>query len=207
MKKLFLTLSRIAMMFAVVAMVACVNNAVNTDPEPTPEPEPEPKPELEFKMEAALVSAGTSTAEIKLTTLNIGQYAYSVDVAGSNKDLAPDMIFALGTAYDCKDGDNTVVVEELTPATTYVVTFAGATVEDEFYEKTVKVEFTTSSFTEELTVFDVDYMSISAHFNYPKEQVQPGNVIKWAIAEFPLYYENLTMKGYSDADMLNSYND
>lgn len=208
MKKLFLTLSRIAMMFAVVAMVACSNDGpVNNGPEPTPEPEPEPKPELEFKMEAALVSAGTSTAEIKLTTLNIGQYAYSVDVAGSNKDLAPDMIFALGTAYDCKDGDNTVVVEELTPATTYVVTFAGATVEDEFYEKTVKVEFTTSSFTEELTVFDVDYMSISAHFNYPKEQVQPGNVIKWAIAEFPLYYENLTMKGYSDADMLNSYND
>ena len=208
MKKLFLTLSRIAMMFAVVAMVACSNDGpVNNGPEPTPEPEPEPKPELEFKMEAALVSAGTSTAEIKLTTLNIGQYAYSVDVAGSNKDLAPDMIFALGTAYDCKDGDNTVVVEELTPATTYVVTFAGATVEDEFYEKTVKVEFTTSSFTEELTVFDVDYMSISAHFNYPKEQVQPGNVIKWAISEFPLYYENLTMKGYSDADMLNSYND
>ena len=76
MKKLFLTLSRIAMMFAVVAMVACSNDGpVNNGPEPTPEPEPEPKPELEFKMEAALVSAGTSTAEIKLTTLNIGQYA------------------------------------------------------------------------------------------------------------------------------------
>lgn len=201
MKKLFLTLSRIAMMFAVIAMVACNDAPVNNGPEPTPEPEPEPKPELEFKMEAELIKAGTSTAEIKLTTLNIGQYAYSVDVVGSNKELVPEMIFALGTAYDCKDGDNTVVVEELKPATSYVVTIAGATVEDEFYEKTVKVEFTTAEFSDEITFFDVDYMSVSAHFNYPTDKVQEGNVLKWAIAEFPLYYQNNIEQ--SDAEMLN----
>ncbi len=207
MKKFTFILSRLVMVFAAIAMVACNNDTTDPNPNPDPTPPPTPTPELEVKMEAVLVSAGTSTAEIKLTTLNIGQYAYSVDVAGSNTELTPDIIFALGTSYECKDGENTVVVEDLTPDTSYVVTIAGATVEDEFYENVVKVELTTSTFTDELTIFDVDYMSISAHLNYPKEQVQPGNVIKWAIAEFPLYYENLTMKGYSDADMLNSYND
>lgn len=207
MKKFTFMLSRLVMVFAAIAMVACNNDTTDPNPDPDPTPTPTPTPELEVKMEAVLVSAGTSTAEIKLTTLNIGQYAYSVDVAGSNTELTPDIIFALGTSYECKDGENTVVVEDLTPDTSYVVTIAGATVEDEFYENVVKVELTTSTFTDELTIFDIDYMSISAHLNYPKEQVQPGNVIKWAIAEFPLYYENLTMKGYSDADMLNSYND
>lgn len=207
MKKFTFMLSRLVMVFAAIAMVACNNDTTDPNPDPDPTPTPTPTPELEVKMEAVLVSAGTSTAEIKLTTLNIGQYAYSVDVAGSNTELTPDIIFALGTSYECKDGENTVVVEDLNPATSYVVTIAGATVEDEFYENVVKVELTTSTFTDELTIFDIDYMSISAHLNYPKEQVQPGNVIKWAIAEFPLYYENLTMKGYSDADMLNSYND
>ena len=207
MKKFTFMLSRLVMVFAAIAMVACNNDTTDPNPNPDPTPTPTPTPELEVKMEAVLVSAGTSTAEIKLTTLNIGQYAYSVDVAGSNTELTPDIIFALGTSYECKDGENTVVVEDLNPATSYVVTIAGATVEDEFYENVVKVELTTSTFTDELTIFDIDYMSISAHLNYPKEQVQPGNVIKWAIAEFPLYYENLTMKGYSDADMLNSYND
>ena len=86
MKKFIYNLSRFAMMFAVVAMVACNNDPVTNDPEPKPEPkpEPEPTPELEFKMEAELVKVGTSTAELKLTTLNIGQYAYSVDEAGAN---------------------------------------------------------------------------------------------------------------------------
>ena len=206
MKKFIFALSRFAMMFAVVAMVACGNDPVNTDPEPKPEPkpEPEPTPELEFKMEASLVSAGTSTAEIKLTTLNIGQYSYSVDAAGANtSELTPDIIFALGTSYECEDGDNTVVVEGLSPATSYVVTFAGATVEDEFFEQTVKVELTTSNFAEELSVFDVDYMSVSVHLNYPHDKVQTGNVLKWGIAEFPLYYTNLLDKDMTDSEMLN----
>lgn len=207
MKKFIYNLSRFAMMFAVVAMVACNNDPVTNDPEPKPEPkpEPEPTPELEFKMEAELVKAGTSTAELKLTTLNIGQYAYSVDEAGANnQELTPDIIFALGTSYECKDGDNTVVIEGLAPGKSYVVTFAGATVEDEFYEKTAKVELTTGQFTDELTIFDVNYNSFSMHFNFPTDKVQPGNVVKWGLAMFPIYYESRLVKGFTDAEMINN---
>ena len=119
MKKFIFALSRFAMLVAAIAMIACgESNGVNDDPTPEPEPEPTPTPELEVKMEASLVKTGTSTAELKLTTLNIGQYAYSVDVAGANtSELTPDIIFAICTNYNCKDGDNTVIVENLAPAT------------------------------------------------------------------------------------------
>lgn len=205
MKKFTFILSRLVMVFAAIAMVACNNDTTDPNQNPDPTPTPTPTPELEVKMEAVLVSAGTSTAEIKLTTLNIGQYAYSVDVAGSNTELTPDIIFALGTSYECKDGENTVVVEDLNPATSYVVTIAGATVEDEFYEQVVKVELTTSSFTDELTFFDIDYMSLSAHFNFPKDKVQPGNVIKWGLVEFPQYFQHSTE--YADAERINLNDD
>ena len=205
MKKFIFALSRFAMLVAAIAMVACgEDQGVNNDPNPDPKPDPKPTPALEVKMEAEFVSAGTSTAEIKLTTLNIGQYSYSVDVAGSNaSELTPDIIFALGTNYECKDGENTVIVEDLAPATSYVITIAGATIEDEFYEQTVKVELTTSNFAEEFSVYDIDYASVSVHLNYPHDKVQQGNVLKWAVAELPLYNTNLLEKGMADAEMLN----
>ena len=200
MKKFNFILSRLAMVFATIAMVACVDPDPLPDPEPDPTPTPTPTPELEVKMEASLISVGTSTAEIKLTTLNIGQYAYSVDEAGAAQELTPDIIFALGTSYECKDGENTVIVEGLSPAKDYVVSIAGATVEDEFYENIVKVSLKTSEFTDELSFYDIDYMQFSAHFNYPTDKVQAGNVIKWGLVELPQYYTNNT--GLSDADMI-----
>ena len=205
MKKFIFALSRFAMLVAAIAMVACGGDqGVTDDPTPDPEPEPTPTPELEYKMEATLISAGTSTAEIKLTTLNIGQYAFSVDAAGANtSELTPDIIFALCTNYECKDGENTIIVEDLAPATSYVVTIAGATVQDEFFEQTVKVELTTSNFEKELTVYDVDYDAVSVHLNYPHDKVQKGNVLKWGITEFPLYFSNILDKGFCDAEMLN----
>ena len=210
MKKFTLIMSRLLTVFAAVALVACGqtneeidNKDPNPDekPDPKPEPEPEPDPELTFKFAAELVKAGSSTAQIKLTTENIAQYAYVVETADTN--LTPDLIFATGTPSPCDDGDNLVDIASLSPDTDYVAIFAGATIEDEFYEDIVKVTFKTEAFTEELTIFDVDYMSFSAHFNYPKDKITEGNVVKWGISEFPVYYTNRNLKGFTDAEMLN----
>lgn len=193
------------MFFVATTMVACgnsegVEDEPNEKPEPKPEPEPEPEP-LTFKFEAELVSASTSSAEVKLTTENIAQYAYVVETADAN--IAPDLIFATGTVGDCKDGENIVTVTSLNPNTDYVVLFAAATVEEEYYENLAKVTLKTGSFTEELTFFDVDYMSVKAHLNYPHDKVKEGNVLKWAIAEFPVYYENMQARPAAEALNLN----
>ena len=210
MKKITLILSRLMVILAAVAFIACEgdkNEMDNKDPnpeekpDPKPEPDPTPDPELTFKFAAELVKVGSSTAQIKLTTENIAQYAYVLETADTN--LSPDLIFATGEVSPCDDGDNLVDLKSLSPTTDYVAIFAGATIEDEFYENIVKVTFKTEAFTEELTIYDIDYMSFSAHFNYPKDKVTEGNVVKWGLVEFPLYYTNRFVKGFTDAEMLN----
>ena len=138
-------MSRLLTVFAAVALVACGQTNEELDNK-DPEPEPEPDPELTFKFAAELVKAGSSTAQIKLTTENIAQYAYVVETADTN--LTPDLIFATGTPSPCDDGDNLVDITSLSPDTDYVAIFAGATIEDEFYEEIVKVTFKTEACTE-----------------------------------------------------------
>ena len=201
MKKFFLTLSHLAVVFAVALMAACepTPNTGTDEPGPEPGPEPTPTPELNVQFEATLVNAGSSSAEIKLTTKDIAKYAYVVETKDAT--LAPEIVFATGIKENCKDGDHTVIVESLSPGTSYVVIFAAATVNDEYHTELAKVSLTTTSFTEELTIYDISYDSFSAHFNYPTDKVQAGNVIKWGLTEFPQYYTNY--QGLSDADMIN----
>ena len=200
MKKFFLTLSHLAVVFAVALMAACepTPNTGTDEPDPNPEPNPD-VPELNVQFEATLVNAGSSSAEIKLTTKDIAKYAYVVEAKDAN--LAPELIFATGINENCKDGDHTVIVESLSPGSSYVVIFAAATVNDEYYTELAKVSLTTTSFTEELTIYDIGYDTFSAHFNFPKDKVQAGNVIKWGLTEFPQYYTNY--QALSDADMIN----
>ena len=212
MKKITLILSRLMVILAAVAFIACVgdkNEVDNTDPNPEEKPDPtpdeKPDPELTFKFEAEFVKAGSSTAQIKLTTENIAQYAYVVETSDTN--LIPDLIFATGEVAPCEDGQNLVDLTALSPNTDYVAIFAAATIEDEFLSDVVKVTFKTEAFTEELTIYDIDYMSFSAHFNYPKDKIGEGNVIKWGLTEFPVYYTNRLVKGFTDAEMLNMNDD
>ena len=203
MKKFLLSLSRAALTFAAIAMVACSpdSGTENNDPTPDPDPNPDPTPELEFKLEASLVTSDATSAQIKLTTKNIAQYAYLTET--KDADLSADIIFATGTVAECNDGDTYLALKSLNPNTEYTVLIAGATVEEDFYEQIAKVSIKTSGFTEELTFFNVDYMSVSAHFNYPHDKVQQGNVLKWGITEYPIYYENALSQ--SDAEMINRH--
>lgn len=206
MKKFTYFLSHVALFATVAMMVACGNDPVTNEPDPTPKPEPEPEPpvELTVSMVAELVEAGTTTAQIKLTTENIQIWSYSVET-DPNADIAADLIYAAGTQGDCVDGDNYIDIEGLAPDTNYTVHFAGATVEDEIYEQVAKVSFKTGMFSEELTFYDIDYMSVSAHFNFPDSKVQKGNVLKWGLSMFPLYYSNQLEKGFTDMEMLNQH--
>ncbi len=209
MKKFTLILSRLMVLLAAVAFVACGqtneeidNKDPNPDekPDPKPEPEPDPDPELTYKFAVEFVKATSSTATVKITTENIAQYAYVAET--SDTTLTPELIFAMGEPTPCMDGEEVVELTSLSPDTDYVVLFAGATIKDEYYEEVVKVTFKTEAFTEELTIYDVDYMSFSAHFNFPKDKVTEGNVVKWGLVEFPLYYTN-RLSGETDAVMMN----
>lgn len=201
MKKFFYILSQLAIVFAVMVMAACqpTPNTGTDEPDPGPDVPTPPVVELDVKFEASLVSVNSSSAEIKLVTNDVAKFAYVVETKDAT--LTPDIIFATGISETCKDGETTVVVSGLSPATNYVVIFAAATVADEFHTELAKVSLSTSAFTEELTIYDVGYNTFSAHLNFPKDKVQPGNVLKWGLTELPQYYTNYM--GLADADMIN----
>lgn len=201
MKKFLYILLHCAVIFAVGAMVACEDAPVNNEEKPNDKPEPEPTPEVVAELSAEISKVSTSSATAKVTTKNLASVAYLLET--KDADFAADIVYATGTTVECKDGVNTLSLQSLKPNTNYVLVIAGATVAEEFYEDVVKVNFTTEGFTEELTFFDIDYMSVSAHFNYPHDKVQKDNVLKWGICEFPIYYENIA--GQSDADMINRH--
>ena len=113
MKKFFLTLSHLAVVFAVALMAACepTPNTGTDEPGPEPGPEPTPTPELNVQFTASLVQAGSSSAEIKLVTNDVAKFAYVVETKDAT--LTPDIIFATGISETCKDGETTVVVSGL----------------------------------------------------------------------------------------------
>ena len=201
MKKFLYNLLHCAVIFAVGAMVACEDAPINNEDNPNDKPEPEPTPEVVAELSAEISKVSTSSATVKVTTKGLASIAYLLET--KDADFAADIIYATGTTVECKDGANTLNLQSLKPDTNYVLVIAGATVAEEFHEEVVKVNFTTEGFTEELTFFDIDYMSVSAHFNYPHDKVQKDNVLKWGICEFPVYYTNAS--GHSDAEMINRH--
>lgn len=202
MKTISIIFRRIMTILAVAAFALACESDKDVTPTPTPEPEPEPEPEpvKEYVMTAELVSVGTSTADLSLTTKNITKYGYLVE--SKDADIAADIIFATGTTANCQDGTTAFTISGLKPTTNYTVLLAGITTEDEYYEKVLKVNLTTQGFSEELTFFDIDYTSVSCHFNFPHDKVKEGNALKWGICEFPVYYQNI-MNLMTDAEMMN----
>lgn len=160
----------------------------------------------DFSMSVTWVEGSTSStsAKLRLTTKGIAQYAWvALNKDASTANQSADLLFAKGKVCDCVDGENIVDVTGLTPDKTYNVLIAGSTVNDDFYEEVLKIEVSTSRFTEELTIFDIDYMSFKAHLNFPRSKVQEGNVIKVGLADLATY--NLYKAAYTDADRLNMH--
>ena len=160
----------------------------------------------EYTMSVTWIEGSTSStsAQLKLTTKGIVEYAWvALDKNASTANQSADLLFAKGTVCDCVDGENIVDVTGLTPDKTYNVLIAGSTIDDDFYGEVLKIEVSTSRFSEELTIFDIDYMSFKAHLNFPRSKVTEGNVIKVGLADLATY--NLYASAYTDAERLNMH--
>lgn len=158
----------------------------------------------DFSMSVTWVEGATSatSAQLKLTTKGIAQYAWvAFNKDASTDNQSADLLFAKGTVCDCQDGENIVNVTGLTADRTYKVLIAGSTINDDFYENVLQIEVSTSRFSEELTIYDIDYMSFKAHLNFPRTKVQEGNVLKVGLMDVATY--NLYESTYSDASHLN----
>lgn len=180
MKNFFKFLS-LAGIVATIAMMAACTNAQTDTPETPEDPTPD-VPAVTYSMSAASKSVNPSDATIELETENIVSYAYMVQKKSEQSDLLPDVILAGGITGTCdEDGKTEVVVKSLMPESTYVVKFVGVQSDEEFYKDIVSVEFTTGAYTDEITFFNNETMSVSVHINLPEGAIQEGNVVKWGL--------------------------
>lgn len=82
---------------------------------------------------------------------------------------------------------------------------AATTANEEFFEKVLEVEAKTASFGDNAyDVFDVDYMSFSMNVKF--QPTDPENVIKYLLIDM-LTHSYQSMMNYSDADMMNLFDD
>ena len=161
--------------------------------------EQEPVSLIQSEMSAKLISGSEeySKAELQVTTSNIAMvaYAHATDDKELSKMSAKD-IFALakekGNTFKVKDGKNTINITGLEADATSTIYVVGVKIDNFYHEDAVKVKVTTNGFdeSEELTVFDVDYRSISLHLNWPEDKIAPGNVLKWGYADYAMYNYN-----------------
>lgn len=158
-----------------------------------------PVSQIPGEMSAKVVAGSEeySKVDVQLTTLNIAVVAYAH--ATNGKDLSKmkaEEIFELakekGHTATVKDGKNLIHVTGLEAATTSTIYFVGVKTDNFYHDDLVTVKVTTQGFdeNEELTIFDVDYRSISLHLNWPEDKVAPGNVLKWGYTDLAMHNYN-----------------
>lgn len=163
----------------------------------------EEQPEV-ASLTAELVSASSTSADIKLTTTKIVEVAY---VVAAENETAPEaaVVFATGTrGVECTDGENVVTVRNLSPLTDYVIYLAGITDEEAYYDDVAAVSVSTTDFAEDIAVYDVSSDRFKLRFRYP-DNVAEGNVIKWGFSDIAMF--NMNKMQSCVADMLNLNDD
>lgn len=168
------------------------------------------KPEVETpaspSAELSVTSVGVTEAVLNLKTSLISEYAWAVYAEEPGTAPVPDVLFATGTVAACADGDNEFTVSGLEGNTGYTVYLAAKTVDDEFYDEVLAVNFTTTDYTEVLTILDAGYDSFRAHIQIPEDVIANGHAIRYVPVDIFTY--NMNKQGMwgvnSDASMMQS---
>lgn len=133
-----------------------------------------------------MVSAEATTATIKLTTKLISEYAYVVRTDATQADDAA-IIFLEGTTGTIADGETQITLDGLRGQTNYVVKFAFRVSETEFYDQIVAVEFTTTDYTDNVTILGLYNDGFAVHYKVPQEVKERGNAIRYNFGTLPMY--------------------
>ena len=102
----------------------------------------------------------------------------------------PDVLFATGNTSACADGDNEITVSGLEGNTGYTVYLAAKTVDDEYYSEVLSASFTTSDYTEPLTIVETGYDGFRVHVQVPESVTSAGNALRYLVADLFTYNMN-----------------
>ena len=145
---------------------------------------------------AKLIGTDATSAEIQLYAENISRIAYLT--APLNEDgsmpTAPNLqvIFATGKVAEMVQGDNTLILKNLSPKTEYVAFIAGEIAGiEEYMEEVVTVKYIrTTDFAEDITIRDVNYRGFTVDVKVDPSIKEANHVIKWATSDLFMYNQN-----------------
>ncbi len=152
-----------------------------------------------------LESADMNSASLVLTASGIQQYAYVVYPSTEAPAEAPEatVLFHEGVVSDCKEGDNTITIDGLSPVSDYEFYLAAQTATG-YYNEVFHVEFSTTDASEDFTLLSVAPDGYHIYMKMPAEVKERGNVLRYTYSSLPTY--NAMKLGWfaqSDVDLLS----
>lgn len=166
-------------------------------------PEPEPIQKAETKVEVAVDQIMANGATINVTTQNVKEFAY----VKRDTELAATAILQ-GDEFKTKiENTDVVTTSEITitgceAGTTYTLFFAFRLADDSIYEEVKRVEFTTTSYGDNVVnVVDRMYDGFSVYLQIPDEVKAKGNALRYSTSSMPMY-NYAKQQGSMELDML-----
>ena len=150
------------------------------------------------------VTSDATTAKFGVSAQNISECAYLVKSSKDNVAPSKDVIFARGTHFQVSGADNdTLVVPELKPNSNLVLYVAAKDAGKNLLDKVVSVSFSTTDFTEPITIVERKSDGFTVHVKVPESVKANKNAIRFTRGVLP-FYNMLKMQGTTDAEMLLS---
>lgn len=164
-------------------------------------PEPVGPEKVATKAEVTVGELTPNGANITVVTQNISEFAYMVD-----RDVATSAILQAGEKTTIKNTDEVtttnILLQGFEPNTTHTVYFAFRKADGILYENKEIVEFTTTSYGDNvLTVVERKYDGFAVHIQIPEEVKARGNALRYSTTSLPMYNYSKSM-GSMEIDML-----
>ena len=184
------------LLFAVVALVAGFAISSCT-------PDPTPGGKVETKVEVAVAEVMANGATISVTTQNVKEFAYvqrDTEIPATAILQGDDLKTKIENTEEIKTTSITITGCEA--GKTYTLFFAFRLADDSIYEEVKRVEFTTTSYGDNvINVVDRMYDGFSVYLQIPEEVKAKGNALRYSTSSMPMYNYAKQM-GSMELDML-----
>ena len=183
-------------LFAMIALVAGFAISSCT-------PDPTPGGKVETKVEVAVAEVMANGATISVTTQNVKEFAYV-----QRDTEIPATAILQGDEFKTKI-ENTeevkttpITITGCEAGTTYTLFFAFRLADDTIYEEVKRVEFTTTSYGDNvLNIVDRMNDGFSVYIQMPEEVKARGNALRYSTSSMPMY-NYAKQQGSMEIDML-----
>lgn len=133
---------------------------------------------------------------VNLNAKNIKEYAYLLYKKEEAPDSTPNIqvINATGTSGEAVWGENKIRISKaVSPATEYVLYFALTTVEDQFYEEVLTIQFTTTDIADIVSLISAEPDGLIVNINIPESVTAAGNALRYTFMDYFIHNTRLQL--------------